>query len=739
MSSSEILLQNEKTALVKNQVISRVVGKSANSGNGSSKSFGAGLFVVIMLVLFGVFFSSGNMIPSLIADRLIEETDVQYADAVESKKLVFQQALKEGNVPKDTAEILEDNGVSVGYVEEGKFVPANQHEGGLVLLMDDKIITAENFIGEISSNVRLYIAFTNATYSRAAYYYDDAAKEVFRELGTTRNNYGEDDTFDDVMTEMMKGGNNVEVNTVSKNKKTRINEETGEEETYYVYEENGGDAKLTDDAGQFISLVSGKNAASDTNESTLYAADSLKVADTVSKEQRSSLFYLIFMESISKMKAGEGNNSEVNAAMSYLHQSAETEVVDVKTGETKIVSGSPLESPSLYAILSGEQVNAEEVENYSSDRILKTVENKLGQKSGLSVIKSTVASTAKNLRSAIGKFIGAKNASPSLDTLEAVKPTVNKSLVDNSYDSIKGIDAGEFLVEGAVNVGKRLAKASGASAGDASAALAYQKLNTEVLAMDAKVDRINRSPFDITSKNTFLGSIVYNIAKVGRKQNTILGRMNTLVSTVAVSVKNLLPATFADDEKEGYLSTFGDCETYATINAVGSAHCSEIATFDTSTLDDPFNDEGFIEFVNQNTTLTDSGKRVINKGSALSNYIIYNNKRSAPLGTTDGGILESLKSGSSSINYVSDILKMIKGYINSDDDSKRIATGAAFVNSASNSDWQTYKYAQRYVSLARATEVMRQYSNDTTAYNQLRFFEGDTNPVVAFINEYFQH
>lgn len=739
MSSSEILLQNEKTALVKNQVISRVVGKGANSSNGSSKSFGAGLFVVIMLVLFGVFFSSGNMIPSLIADRLIEETDVQYADAVESKKLVFQQALKEGNVPKDTAEILEENGVSVGYVEEGEFVPANQREGGLVLLMDGRIISASDFIGEISENVRLYNAFTNATYSRAAYYYDDAAKEVFRELGTTRDNYGEDDTFDDVMTEMMKGGNNVEVNTVSKNKKTRINEETGEEETYYIYEENGGDARLTDDAGQFISLVLGKNAASDTNESTLFAADSLKVADTVSKEQRSSLFYLIFMESISKMKAGEGNNSEVNAAMDYLHQSAETEVVNVKTGETKTVSGSPLESPSLYAILSGEQVEAEEVEDYSSDRILKTVENQLGQKSGLSVINSTVASTAKNLRSAIGKFIGAKNASPSLETLETVKPTVNKSLVDNSYDSIKGIDAGEFLVEGAVNVGKKLAKASGASAGDASAALAYQKLNTEILATDAKVDRMNRSPFDITSKNTFLGSIVYNMAKVGRKQNTLLGKMNTLASTVAVSVKNLLPATFADNEKEGYLSTFGDCETYATINAVGSAHCSEIATFDTSTLNDPFNDEEFIEFVNQNTTLTDSGKRVINKGSALSNYIIYNNKRSTPLGTTDGGILESLKSGSTSINYISDILKMVKGYINSDDSNKRIATGAAFVNSTSNSDWQTYKYAQRYVSLARATEVMRQYSNDTTAYRQLRFFEGDTNPVVAFINEYFQH
>ena len=54
-----------------------------------------------------------------------------------------------------------------------------------------------------------------------------------------------------------------------------------------------------------------------------------------------------------------------------------------------------------------------------------------------------------------------------------------------------------------------------------------------------------------------------------------------------------------------------------------------------------------------------------------------------------------------------------------------------------NEDWDTYKYAQRYVSLARATAALKQHSNDSTAYNNITYFEGSRNPVVAFLDEYY--
>ena len=81
-------------------------------------------------------------------------------------------------------------------------------------------------------------------------------------------------------------------------------------------------------------------------------------------------------------------------------------------------------------------------------------------------------------------------------------------------------------------------------------------------------------------------------------------------------------------------------------------------------------------------------------------------------------------------------LEMIKKFLGANSNTKRLASGAAFVNSASNSDWETYKYAQRYVSLARAQESLRQYDGDKTAYSTIKYFEGTENPVIAFIDYY---
>ena len=80
---------------------------------------------------------------------------------------------------------------------------------------------------------------------------------------------------------------------------------------------------------------------------------------------------------------------------------------------------------------------------------------------------------------------------------------------------------------------------------------------------------------------------------------------------------------------------------------------------------------------------------------------------------------------------------MVKSFLGASESDLRLASGEAFVNSASNADWETYKYAQRYVSLARATAVLRQYDGEATAYNNMQFFEGSENPVVAFLNRYY--
>lgn len=723
MNATEVLQASEKSALSNNQIVSHVTGKKSVKGSGKLKGFSAAGFITALIAVFAIVFNSGTLIPSAISERLIEETDVQYADAVESKKLVFQQALYNGDIPDDTTRILKTKGVLVGYVKDGNFIETNKHEGGLVLKMGEHIITPANFISEINNNIELYDALNAATYSRAAYYYDEDAGKVFRKIGTNRNNFTADSDFDEVMKSRMKSGSDINVNSVS----TESDE----------YREDGESVNSKGNVKKFIDDVRTKNPATTADESALNSADTLKVADTISKEQRSSLFFSLFMENISKMKAGEGNDSKINEAMNFLYDEAETEIVDVETGEIIKTTGTALDSPSLYAILANEKVNPDSVKNYSSDRVLKTVENKIGNQDGRGAISTTVASTDTGVRGSIGRFISSGVASASDAILNLVAPTISSSLVDNSYDIIKGINAGEFLVEGAVNTGKMLAKASGATAGDAEAVTQYARLNSEILAMDAKVDRMNRSPFDITSKNTFLGLIVYNFAISARfSDSSMFAKSTVLFDNASKAVASLLPGAYAD-ETDGYLSSFGACETYGTVGAVGTAQCSEISTFDTSTLNDPFNDAGFKRFVEENTTLS-GGTRTIDEDSVLADFIKYNNEKITPLGVIDGGILESLNSGSSSISFVSDILSMIKNFLGTSDNDKRIANGAAFVNSSKNSDWQKYKYAQRYVSLARATAALRQYAGDSTAYNNITYFEGTNNPVIAFLDNYYK-
>ena len=724
MSGSEVLQESENSALVNNQIVSNVVGKKTKvKGVGNLKGISALGFVVVMIVVFAVIFNSGTLIPSAISERLIEETDVQYADAVESRKIVFQQALADGEIPENTAEILGKNGVLVGYMDNGEFKEGNKHSGGLVLKQGDKIITPENFINETNNNIELYNALDSATYKRAAYYYDEAAEEVFKKIGTSRNNFTSESDFDEVMDEKMKSGSDISVNSVH----SADNEEG--------LEENGTSASSSKDAEEFVEEVRQKNPAESATESAINTADALKVADTTAKEQRSALFFSLFMENISKMKAGEGNEAKINEAMNFLYDEAETEVVDVNTGEIVKTKGTPLDSPSLYAVLANEKVDPSNVENYSSDRILRTIENR-SNTSGNGVMNGTVASTTSGVKGSIGRMItdGIELASSAL--VDLVTPTVSSSLVDNSFDTIKGVKAGEFLVEGAVNTGKMLAKASGATAGDEEAVVEYARLNNKILAMDAKVDRMNRSPFDITSRNTFLGSIVYNFSiALNKAGGGIMAKSTAVFGNVGKAVGSLTIGVYADST-DGYLTNFGVCETIGSIGAVGSPQCSETATFDPSTLNDPFNNDGFREFVEENTTLSD-GTRTINDDSILAQFILYNNNRVTPIGVMDGGILDSLSGGSDSISFVSDIIQMIKMLLGTSESDQRIASGAAFVNSTSNDDWQTYKYAQRYVSLARATASLRKYAGDSTAYNNIQFFEGSENPVVAFTREYY--
>lgn len=702
MSAEEVLKASERSALdseAGKQFVSRVTGRV--DGRKHHKSLGALGLIILMVIVLAILMSFGNFIPAAISERLIEATDVQYADAVESKMLVFEQALESGDIPANTKKRLEGQGVEVN---------------GSTLTFKGEIITAGNFINKVHSNAALYKAFTAATYDRAAYFYDEPAEEVFRKIGTTRDNYTKGSEFDQVMNRLVGKGSDVSVSNVG-----LVEKENEKGEKYQDYEIIGETGRSGSNAEEFVKTVAESNIDEDEFSATMNAATELNNADIITKEQKSAIFFMAFMENISKMKAGDGSEAKINEAMNYLFKETESSITDVKTGETITTRGSMLQSPSLYAILSGERIDVNKVTNYASDRVLKSVENQTGTGNVSNKFREeNVTSTSTKTKGTVGRFLWGGEETASFEAMTNSIPILNSSLVDNSFDTIGGIYGGEMLVEGAVNVGKMLAKASGGTAGDGDAVKSYARLGSEIAELDREVDRMNRSPFDVSSPNTFIGSIVHKFAS-GLKNG---------FSSIFSSVK-------AEDEGTLYLSNFGtDCETINSIGAVGSAACSEVTTFDTSTLDDPFNNEGFTAFVEENTEL-ENGKRTVKPDSDLANFIKYNNERLTPVGIMDGGILEAIQGDSSSIPFVSSIISMIKTWLGASDEDKAIATGKVFVNSSSNPDWEKYKYAQRYVSLARATDALRQYDGDETAYTNIKYFEGPENPVVAFLNDYY--
>ena len=759
--------------------ISNVGGKKDTVANkamkgvkfgGNIKKFGALVVVVVVLLVVVIMFSAANLLPAALSNRIQEETDVQHADAVMSRQIIFQQALREGDIPDNTTEILKEKGILVGYTNSnGEFVEENRRDGELSLKMGDQVISADQFIDVVNSDVDMYDGFNEATFSNAAGWFDESAEEVMRYYGTSRNNYSNGKSFNEVMDEIG-SGNDINVSNMGQEKETETTTDSEGNETTKseIVNKELDELKASGDAGEFVSSVGKQNKATDSNKATLNAADEMKVADTISNEQRSGKFYLRFMENISMMQAGYGNESQINEAMEFLYTEGTSQVVDVNTGKTITIKGTALESPSLYSLLTGEKIGIEEMQNYSNDRISKTVENLVGQKNDS--INETIVSSDKDVKGSVGRFFTIDDKEDAdIEILDSATTTINNSLIENSINDNVGILDGEALAEGAVVVGRDLAKYSGATAGDEEAVIKYARLTSDVLAMDAAVDRKHRSPFDITSKNTFLGSIVYDFAismYYGKSNNNILANIASFLKTTGSFASSIFGVASADSEN-GYLTNFGDCETIGTIGAVGSPQCTMVATFDTSTLKDPLNNPDYLKFVEENIEggntigkdsnliasteqVASTGGLVVKTGSKMAKFIKNNIRRITPVGMTDGGIIDSYDeetSGDDSVPFISKISSLfskivdkIKSLFTSEDNSevKRASTGELYVNSSKNSDWSTYKWAQRYAALARAQGQMRMYAvnyDGRVAYN-IKTLRGDENPIIAYIREY---
>ena len=159
---------------------------------------------------------------------------------------------------------------------------------------------------------------------------------------------------------------------------------------------------------------------------------------------------------------------------------------------------------------------------------------------------------------------------------KALSKTVNEYEEMKGQSYFNGKDTsliGEALVSASERIYSEKAKSAGQVIGDETALLATYRANKDIIAENAEYDRATKSPLDITSKNTFIGSIAYSLASFATSSSSVslTSAMQNVGSLISGSISGLLPTSQAISEAQ---VSRGDCVLSNNIGAVSNTHCN---------------------------------------------------------------------------------------------------------------------------------------------------------------------
>lgn len=665
-----------------------------------------------------------------------------------------------------------------------------------------KTITADNFETDFLNDVEFRDAYTKAKRGRVATFFDNIADKIYKKLGISRNlfaNYKQSNDLDadvgsykDTMSPKFEG-DSTELNNhttqreedTSKPIKNEDGEIIGYETVDTDHNSNASasttsktvDAAALADADSFI-----KKAAESVGQvndvigavggavcTAMRIGNMISIAVAANEIYQSINYFMGQMENISKMKAGYGDASAVNSVLNFMTTPAQTSTTNL--GSIRITNGvdsepdvgtlnqngAPVEANGMLMMLANNPPNTETTKVFSLERVTNSITSALTTNvaaaaacAGVDITTSILSIGVTILTGGLSKVFTGIVGRIVLGTFTAVAissffsfliPTVAQSLFTNVFETATGIPAGELFAKGASAANTRMGRSgSGQSLSSDTAAYAYNQTNNTVLALDAEVDRLNKSPFDITNRNTFFGSIAYSLLPVMISSNT--STISSFISTTAKSLASLTGRVSAEGEGSSYMTTFGECPNLDAIGAVGDIYCNPITSTDVSTLDLSPDDDTYQEVLmsagedttTENLKCEDNGDCTIQNNSNLAKYITYCDGRESPFGVVDQNILSALQPTSdlgavgtilNSIPIVNDIASIVDS--GADIINLSWANGEKCGNTDNNSSfWNNEgKYYQRYVEDMRLLENMGAFEET-----------GSRNPVVAYEDQY---
>ena len=499
----------------------------------------------------------------------------------------------------------------------------------------------------------------------------------------------------------------------------------------------------------------------------------MTIYTVVSAYQKLQFLNLIsgFLEAVDKVKAGEGDKSPINEYATNLTMAGPT-----YDNEGKVVKGkesvTAMESAGMAWLFSKNSPinqNDPSVQNVNFESILSNLSSITGNIKSLSQIYNKCSyvragSAGVNLVSTVISFIPlvgqgfkaiqltvkavAKTAIKvgAMIALYAIIPVatkkIAKSLIKDAATEWLGEDLGNAVASAAEPYLGGNGTSGGQGPGDRNHVLSYLNLQDTVIADEARYQRAIRSPFDITSHYTFLGSLAYSLIPMAYSSGGILSSIRSASSMVSNSIVAMLPTANAIDN-QSVLTSNGKCDILGLVHAQGDAFCNAYIITDSSTINIAAEDvveivmnmnEGGNEIASINDKVKSLGSNFdsdgkIKEGSPLARYTLFCGQRTSQYGIQDAQIASAVSGTDttavkilSKIPLVSDVTTIATSLTQAAN--LKWATGSACIASDQNPDWESeYKYYQRY------NETQRLIENIDPGYK---------STVTAFLESYYE-
>lgn len=575
---------------------------------------------------------------------------------------VTGEFLANGEVPHEYASDLADAGVLVGQVTtSGDFVRTDtyiadieskndlvaaasgfsyisQEDGELAVLFNGNVIKADDFIAAVESDPTLYAAYSNAADISAKYYYGEDVNNVFKEMGISRGVFNEWESTGDYATdeasfvELLNGslnddselvvggadthnpiynflaglfhvengswcmggdGEECEPKDISELDANGIVSKTAEETKEHLVSWHMG---VTNGGERFIEPEYSEDA-------TTRAVEVLNSAVSANEPYLATKVFMAIEEPIQRARAGD--NGPINQMMNVISKSNSVSY-QTSTGGTETKNTSILETVNFQAAVGEKPYDVDEAANFGRDRVLKITDEWDEEH-----IKANVVSTDGEKNSTSVSRNGTHD-SASKEVLGRATQTFDLAILKKNSEVFQSAIGANRLLEGGSFLSNTINQRTiGAMPSDEKKIAQYDNVVEETIARRADADRATKSPFNISSPNTFLGSIVHTIATTALG-NSSGGGMMTAASTAVGAAGSAVAGLFnntamaeAWDQKFTTLSG-NDCKTVEATKTKADLYCTSHNTVGTDHLDWKFSDWKASEiggFINEDGTV----------------------------------------------------------------------------------------------------------------------------------------